>query len=730
MRGASSSAPLPTANRDNPVPDRVILPLLSVLPRCDIEHRGLLVDMGTDMTLGRVAGEMLGGPRLATVEHDGATWSVIQDKRTRVDFNFAEPSPVFASARLVSRGAKSVSFYLDGQPLGSVRLSPGEVRIVRTSPTSLPIDAGGHTLEVSFSPKPKEGPVAELDWVRIGVPDDLDATYGAPTLPDIVSEAGSIGKVPHRSLSLRAPSLVRCPVRVPKLGRLRVAAGIFGEGEATAEGVVRVDGQEPVSLFKTPLKGGANATWTDLDVSLDAFAGKLVELELRVPQGSASGRVLFGDPEIVVPTIAPEEAPPAQVVVLVVLSGLERGELPPYSGHPEPNLERLSRLAQRATVFLDHQNPTTVVPGVLATLLTGLPPHGHTVTDYGARLPDALPTLLSDAHEASIQTAFFTGVPHTFRPFGFDRATQQFVSYSPVSGEGNDPLEDAAKWIEKTIAAKPNGKILAIVHARGGHPPWLVTAKQLDALPPADYTGSIAPRRAGQQLAMLRKRKHADLSDADLARLAALHAVGLAAEDRALGALLDALDAANLEDRALVVVTADGSSALSTLFADDPPFTEEALGVPLYIQFPKHLYGGQQIEAPTEASDVARTILHSLGLPPMRHGLGQDLASVASGLPPVSMRPLVASSGERYLARWDSLVLTARPGAPPALCDLSLDPTCSFDRRPMLPFATSAIVRALARDLALTDQIAPPPKETATIDDDTLAALRVWGSME
>jgi hypothetical protein len=721
---------VPTENRDNPVPDRTILPLLSILPRCDVEHRGLLVDMGTDMTLGRVVGEAPGRDGMARVEHDGATWSVASEKRTRIDFDFASASPVFASARLVSRGAKTVSFYLDGQSLGSVRLSPGEVRTVKTPPTQLPIDVGSHTLEVTFSPKPKDAPYAELDWVRIGVPDELETTYGAPTLPDIVAEAGSIGKVPHRSVSLRAPAVVRCPVRVPKGGRLRTAVGIFGEGEGEVEGAVRVDGAEPTSLFKKPLKGGAAAQWTDVDVSLDAFAGKLVEIELRAPQASTSGRVLFGDPEIVVPTVAPDETPPAQVVVLVVLSGLERGELPPYSGQPEPNLERLSRFAQRSTVFLEHQNPTTVVTGAVATMLTGLPPRGHTLTDYGAKLPAVVPTVLSDATEASIQTAFFTGVPHTFRPFGLDKGTREFQSFSPVSGEPVEPLTEAAKWLERTLATKPTGKILVVVHARGGHPPWLVSAKQLDTLPPADYTGSILPRRAAQQLALLRKRKNVDLSDADLARLAALHAVGLASEDRALGTLLDAIDAANLEDRALVMVTSDGSSGLGTLFADEPPFTPEALAVPLYVQFPKHLYGGQSVDAPTEAADVTRTILHALGLPAMRHGLGQDLASVASGLPPVSMRPLVATSGDRTLARWDTLVLSTRPGQPSALCDLAVDPTCSFDRQRMLPFAASALERALSADLAREQGLAVPPRETATIDDETLAALKVWGSME
>jgi hypothetical protein len=66
---------------------------------------------------------------------------------------------------------------------------------------------------------------------------------------------------------------------------------------------------------------------------------------------------------------------------------------------------------------------------------------------------------------------------------------------------------------------------------------------------------------------------------------------------------------------------------------------------------------------------------------------------------------------------------------PATICDLVLDPTCTFDRRALHPFAAAAFDRFLARYDA---RVAPLVKkgESADIDDETLAALRVWGSME
>ena len=66
---------------------------------------------------------------------------------------------------------------------------------------------------------------------------------------------------------------------------------------------------------------------------------------------------------------------------------------------------------------------------------------------------------------------------------------------------------------------------------------------------------------------------------------------------------------------------------------------------------------------------------------------------------------------------------------PACLCDVLADPTCAFDRRPLYPLAAAAFDRFLA---AYDAKIAPLVKkgESEEIDDETLAALRVWGSMD
>jgi hypothetical protein len=274
-------------------------------------------------------------------------------------------------------------------------------------------------------------------------------------------------------------------------------------------------------------------------------------------------------------------------------------------------------------------------------------------------------------------------------------------------------------------------KLLALVHARGGHPPWDVTLKELGAAAPPDYTGMIEPRRGAQLLARIRRSKRAQkvTSDADRQRIRALEQLGLAGQDRALGALVAALKAANLWDTTLLIVTGDVASGVGELFADGLDLKEPLLSLPLYVHFPGGLYAGKRVTEPTEVVDIARTSLAALGLSFAKQSFGRDLSRVAGGFEDASGGPQIATLDNRYSARWGNLVLSGRYPSPPSLCDLSIDPLCAFNRRETMPIAAGAIFRSIvAEDLATRAPVGK--REPATIDPETAAALVVWGAME
>jgi arylsulfatase A-like enzyme len=723
----SASAVAPAAP-----PPRVLVDLVAALPSCDVDHRGPLLDAGTEAMVGRFGWSRGVPPGVAPVEHDGSTWARITDRKIQVSFTLLAPSPIFVAARGVAYGAKSAQVLLDDQPLGTLAFHREQIRVAQTGTTTLPVDPGLHTLTLRFAGRVRDGDAfADLDWIRVGIPDDSAVVYGPPTLRDTLAATAALSGVPHRALALHAPGKIRCALRFARDARFRAAVGLQGAGEGEAEIRVLRDGQKPEVLRVVHLEGGEKAAWVDVDLPLEAFASSVGAVELAATAAPKGGRVLFGDPAIVLPPATAAPPVPARAVVIVVLDGVTRAELPPWNGSPPAVLPALGELAQASAVFDRHRAPTTVVAASMATLLTGLPPAAHGMSDPGARLPGAVLTVAAVARDATVRTGMFTGVPYTFRAFGFASGWERFVERPPESGApATAPIDDATAWITDLAKGPADTRLFIVVHARGGHPPWDVTPKELGAAAPPEYAGLIEPRKAPQTLAKMRRSKHAKIvTDNDRQRIRALTALGLAGQDRALAALITALKAAGLWDATLFLVTGDVASGADELFGDALDLKEPVLSLPLYAHFPGGLAAGRRLGEPTQVVDLARTALAALGLAPPKQSFGRDLARLAAGLDAVSDAPQIAVLDDHYSARWGDLVLSGKYPSPPSLCDLGVDTTCAFNRRDAMPIAAGSIFRSVvAEDMAMRAIAAK--REPATIDADTAAAMSVWGATE
>jgi len=726
---AGGSAQISTANVGSTQQVRPALQLIDALPLCDIDHRGLLLDLGSEAMVGRYGWRLHSPEGIVSSEHDGATWARIYERKLQLNFFLPRPTKIFVSLRAIGRDARSVFVSVDRFALGTLRLGRDEIRIKSTRVTGLPLDAGIHQIGLRFRGRQRSAaePFAEVDWVRIGAPDHLERTYGAPTVYDVLAPAAELGGVPHRAIALRAPGTVRCSLLIPPGASLRTAVGMRGSGTATAALRVRSDQNEPVVLRWVEVKGGDGSAWTDIDVPLDRFESKLMSIELVATKTTGTGRLMFGDPMLVVPASRSVSTAPAKSVVIVVLNGVVRSDLPPWRDTPAPHLPNLSNLARFATVFDQHRGPSTVTAGVVGALLSGLTPHANGLADGGARLPKSVLTLGGMARDGSVRGAMFTGVPTTFRVFGFADHWDHFVQYPPNGGRlATAPFDDAIQWLaDVPPASGADWPVLTVIHARGGHPPWDVTPPEARTLPPAEYTGYLGPRRAAQQLAAVRERR-AKLSEPDRERLRALFLTGLAGQDLALGKVIAQLDETGRLDSTLLVVTGDVSSSLTTLFADSTALDEQRLTLPLYVHFPRGRHSGERIDQITEIYDIAHTALVSLALKPPAELLGRDLAAIAAGTSHEPDPVRVAFTDDCYSARWGPYALIGCADGRPRLCLLPVDPTCSFDRQALYPAVTQAIFRQLTAFLSRPPK--PTRREPVTIDSETAATLKVWGA--
>ncbi len=700
--------------------------LVDRLSRCEVDHQGVLIDFGGPSVQGITGAWSLSSDNgLVDAERDGETWARATNRNLAVRVVLDQAGPIFVSMRARGGLSRSVAVALDGRPLGVMTLVRGQARVVSTRATAYAVAAGAHSIDIRFAGagRGQTDPLAEVDWVRVGTSEDDSRTFAPPTMNQIVSNA-SIGGVPHRSIALRVPSTVRCTTFVPVGGHLKLALGFEGQGRGEAEVQVTRDGESAVALRSEQVQGGERAAWTDVDVSMDAFAGKVITIELKAKGEASAGRLLFGDPALYVATNAEPVAPPAKLAVVVVLAGLDRSKVASHDICPT-----LSELARTATTFESQRGPTTVTPGILATLLTGLPPRAHGVEDSGARLSSSLTTLGVAARDGSVQTAMFTGCPATSEAFGFARGWDKYLAISPVEGAPSiAPLSEAAQWTMEHMKSG-DARALVVIHARGGHPPWDVTMNDAAKLPPSEYTGPMEPRRAAEVIARARgKHTRFRLTENDRTRMWALYDAALEGQDRALGQLVDALKKASLWDDTLFIVTGDTSTNPDSRapFGDGEDLSEDVLKVPLWVHFPGGALGGTKVALPTSVTDLSRSVLDALRLPVPEGFEGIDLFATGSGTTLPAGRARNATLGSRYSMRLGDLTLSGVPGRAPTLCDTVSDPNCEIDRIDRMPRAASLLFR-MTYDAEMAAQKVKRAREPATVDANTAAALQVWG---
>jgi hypothetical protein len=713
--------------------------LITALPRCEIEHQGRLLDFGTDALLPWSGFRVLDPPAQESVTRDAATYLEASSRELSYDFWLDEPlDELKLSLRGRAGSARRLGASFDGKRAPAVRLPEGEARVFELPKIAGPFPAGLHrlTLQLAGAPRASKLVQAELDWLRVIPPDarDTQIGYAPPTLDDVIEDVALAG-TPRRSLVLRAPSTARCFVRPLHDTRLRVALGFWGAGNGIAEIVARREGTSPVTLERRKVTGGDSAVWTPIELDLGRFAPEPVALEFRARDATRGGRLTFGDPELVRKAGPAPEPPAARVVLLVVLSGVDRRRLPPWGSGA--GLVALSELARSGAAFSRYRAPTTIPAGVLATMLTGLMPRAHRVEAPLLRLPATLRAIPRLTKEASGSAAMYTSVPTSFAPFGFDAGWDVFEALSPVKDiAASEPFTRAASWLERVLDERPRSHAFVVIHARGAHPPWDLSREEAQQLKPHEYGGAIDPRRAGIVLGGLRTRGargRQRLVDDDWLRIRVLGDAALAKQDEGLVKLFSVLKERNAWDSALVVVVGDVGPGEPPDLPYDPagPLGEDRLAVPLLVGFPGHAFAGREIQASVTATDIARTLYTALDLR-VPDGLGgMNLFLRASGRGALDGDVQHATLLARYATRLGSWLLHGELGRTPKLCALDIDPACAVDLFSQRSIAARAtwLGTFAAESARVPAELGTAERTPVDLDAETRAALTVWGDI-
>ncbi|MBI2395478.1 MAG: sulfatase-like hydrolase/transferase [Deltaproteobacteria bacterium] len=390
-------------------------------------------------------------------------------------------------------------------------------------------------------------------------------------------------------------------------------------------------------------------------------------------------------------------------------------------------------------MFRGHRAPSHLAQASIASLATGLPVPVHALEDPGARLSPRTPLLGRALAPFGVATAMFTEVPTTGAAFGFAHDWTNYAARSPLDGP-SVAFDEIGRWIESHAGKKA----FVLAHARGAHPPWEVSSAALEKLPPEGYAGPVDVKHVVGILAKARKGL-LRLNENDRARLIALQTTALDAQDKKLDALIEALRGSGALDKALLVVTGDApfvippaapdpkAAASASIAAPAKEFSKEisketetpgdALSIPLVVRFPGGVAAGRVVDAITDPTDVAATILAAFGGPV--DGLaGRDLALLALDDEPARDVPRLSDDGRGYQLTWGDVRLVGVWGKPPRL-----EPrNGGEDLRAKRPFEYLAAwgLAAEARAAWLSARAKGPGREPATIDPATQAALDSW----
>lgn len=290
-------------------------------------------------------------------------------------------------------------------------------------------------------------------------------------------------------------------------------------------------------------------------------------------------------------------------VLLISVDTLRADRLGAYGYKTHPNSPEIDRQIASGVAFESAMSQRASTWPSLASLLTGLYPSAHGVTENGYGFPDGLPTLPKLLRGAGYQTGAFLS--------NMCQANHQaWDSFACSGGQDGKSVRRALEWAGKTDGKKP---YLLWVHLFGPHPPYYVGGDYANQLDPG-YTGPLAPKKWALEQVMT---KPLPLDERDVRHLDALYDAAVMGSDRAVANLLAGLKAAGKLEKTLVIFTADHGEELYDhnryLFHACSVY-QTTLHVPLAISAPGLLAPGGRVPQTVELIDVLPTVLDLLGV--------------------------------------------------------------------------------------------------------------------
>jgi arylsulfatase A-like enzyme len=325
------------------------------------------------------------------------------------------------------------------------------------------------------------------------------------------------------------------------------------------------------------------------------------------------------------PSAVGPSGPNVVVIVADDLGFMDIAANAPGTFHETPNIDRLARMGMR---FTSGYSAAPVCSPTRACLLTGKHPARLGITTVIATMPNRAAALLPapsrdhlDAKEVTLAEAFQAAGYQTFiagkwhlgihgenpSRHGFDaKLVHHEQRYFP-RGSVELPEEEDPKSSERIA-----NDAVRFISNQGGRPFFAY-------LPfPAPHLPLAAPRELVEKY----ERKLATAVDPRPATANPVYAAMIEQLDRAVGRVLDAIEASGQGNRTIVIFTSDNgglegfSTSNAPLRAGKGTLYEGGIRVPLIVVAPGAASPGSLSDEPVYTADLYPTLLELASLPP------------------------------------------------------------------------------------------------------------------
>jgi arylsulfatase A-like enzyme/cytochrome c-type biogenesis protein CcmH/NrfG len=400
---------------------------------------------------------------------------------------------------------------------------------------------------------------------------------------------------------------------------------------------------------------------------------------------------------------APEKTP-RRDIFLITIDTLRSDHVRCY-GYERIETPAMDLLAKQGIRFTDAFTPSPITNTSHASILTGLLPSSHGVSDFGVPLTVNRSTLAEILEKQGYRTAAFIGsvildskrlAPGLDRGFefydNFPEKTETKSRWGRIERRGMDVVQRAENWLDEHRVAPR----FVWVHLYDPHDPYE---------PPAPYSEIYKDR---------------------------LYEGEIAYADSALGQFLAYLNKQGWYENALIIVVADHGEGLGEHHEDTHGIFlyDSTTHVPLIVRLPNAQKAGTVLDEQVRTTDIMPTILELLGIPAQANPDGSSLMPLILGAESVS-RPALGETDYPLRFGWAPLRSIRQNGfklieAPrPEFYDLRPDPGELHNHYVPWDVEVQKLRKMLAVSRAKSPLIAKP--SPAAVSPGTIDELRALG---